>query len=100
VVYGSPAVCLHHAIGHGAVLGLSTQAGYDVLMLRRLGDEVGAEENSVARGGLACVWVSHPICISVDHQLGGGRVSQEEAKIQGVPIQGVHVDNVGYASWR
>jgi hypothetical protein len=51
-------------------------------MLQRLGDVVGVEEHSVARGGLACVLATRPISISVDRQLGGGRVSQEKAKIQ------------------
>jgi hypothetical protein len=42
-------------------------------MIRRLGDEVDAEERSVARGGPTCVWATCPIRISVDRQLGGGR---------------------------
>jgi hypothetical protein len=51
-------------------------------MLQKLGDEVDVEEHSIARGELACVLATRPISISIDHQLGGGRVSQEKAKIQ------------------
>jgi hypothetical protein len=54
-------------------------------MLRTLGDEVGAEEHSIARGGPTCVQAIRLIRISVDRQLGGGRASQEEAIIQGAP---------------
>jgi hypothetical protein len=59
---------------------------------------VGTEEYSIARGGPTCVRATHPICISVERQLRGGRASQEEAKIQGAPwiIQGVsHGGEVG-----
>jgi hypothetical protein len=66
---------LRHAIGHGPVLGLSTRVGDNVLTLRRLGDEVDAEEHHVARGGPACVWATCPVHISIDCQLEGGRAS-------------------------
>jgi hypothetical protein len=46
---------LHHAIGHGLALSLSTRVGDGVLMLRRLGDEVDAEKHSVAQCGPTCV---------------------------------------------
>jgi hypothetical protein len=46
---------LHHDIGHGLALSLSTRVGDDVLMLRRLGDEVDAEEHSIAQCGPTCV---------------------------------------------
>jgi hypothetical protein len=59
--------------------------GDNVLTLRRLGDEVGTEEHSVARGGPVCVQATGPIRISVDRQLGGGGVSQEKTTIQGAP---------------
>jgi hypothetical protein len=72
---------LRHTIGHGPILGLGTRAGDDVLMLRRPGDEVGAEEHSVARGGLACVRATRLLRISVDCQLEGGRAPQEKAII-------------------
>jgi hypothetical protein len=36
-----------------------------------------------ARSGLVCVWITHPFRVSVDHQLRGGRVLQEEPEIQG-----------------
>jgi hypothetical protein len=50
-------------------------------MLQKLGDEVGAEEYSIARGGPMFVRTTRPIRISVDHQLLECRASQEEAKI-------------------
>jgi hypothetical protein len=42
---------LCHAVGHGAVLGLSTGARDDGLPLGGLGDEVGAQEYGVTGGG-------------------------------------------------
>jgi hypothetical protein len=64
---------LCHTIGYNLVLNLDTRAGDDVMTLRRSGDEVGAEEHNVVRGGPACVWATCPICISIDRQHGGGR---------------------------
>jgi hypothetical protein len=58
-------------------------AGDNVLTLQRPGDEVGAEEHSVAQGGPACIRATHPIYISVDRQLRGSRASQEKSIIQG-----------------
>jgi hypothetical protein len=49
-------------------------------MLRRLGDEIGAEEHRKARRGPACVQAIRPIYISVNRQLRGGKVSQEIAQ--------------------
>jgi hypothetical protein len=64
-----------HVIGHNAILSLDARAGDDVLALGGSGNEVIAEEHSVARGVPACIRATHPIRICVDHQLGGGRAS-------------------------
>jgi hypothetical protein len=73
-----------HAIGHGAILSLGTRSGNDVLALGVPGDEVVTVEHNVARGGLACIRATRPVCIRVDCQLGGGGgASQVEAEVQG-----------------
>jgi hypothetical protein len=61
-----------HAIGHGTILILIAQLGDNVLALGGPGDEVVIEEHSVARGRLACIRATRPVCIRVNHQLGGG----------------------------
>jgi hypothetical protein len=59
---------LCHAIGHGAVLGLSTGARDDGLPLGGPGDEVGAQEHDVTGGGSTCVWTASPVSVGVDHE--------------------------------
>jgi hypothetical protein len=80
VEHGAPEVAAvasmpPHTIDHGPVLSLDTQAEDDVLTFQRPGDEVDAKEQSVGRGGPACIQETRLICISVDHQLEGGRAS-------------------------
>jgi hypothetical protein len=73
-----------HAVGHGTILSLGARSGDDILALGGTGDEVVAEEHSVARGGSACIWAICPVRIRVDRQLRrGGGASQVEAKVQG-----------------
>jgi hypothetical protein len=57
---------LCHAVGHGAVLCLSTRMRDDVLTLRGSGDEVVAQEHCVARSGMVSVGTIGPVSISVD----------------------------------
>jgi hypothetical protein len=60
---------LCHAVGHGAVLGLSTRVRDDGLPLGGLGDELGTQEHGVTEGGSTCVWTASPVGVSVDHEL-------------------------------
>jgi hypothetical protein len=77
-------ISFNHAVSHGVILSLGAQAGDNVLALGGPGDEVVAEEHSVARGGLACIRATRPVRIRVDHQLKGGcRASQVEAEVPG-----------------
>jgi hypothetical protein len=75
--------CLCHAIGHDAVLRLSTQMRDNVLALRGPGDEVVAQKHCVARSGLACVGTTRPVSISVDDEI-GCRGTTKEAMVEGV----------------
>jgi hypothetical protein len=59
---------LCHAVGHDAVLGLSTGARDDGLPLGGPGDEVGAQEHDVTGGGSTCVWTASPVSVGVDHE--------------------------------
>jgi hypothetical protein len=70
---------LGHAIGHSAVLDLSTGAGDDRLPLGGPGDEVGAQEHSIARSGPARVGAAGPVGVGVDHKLRRRGRSKEEA---------------------
>jgi hypothetical protein len=44
-------VSFSHAVGHDVILSLGARAGDDTLALGGPGDEVVAEEHSIARGG-------------------------------------------------
>jgi hypothetical protein len=68
----SKATCFSHVVGHGVILSLGVGEGDDVLALGGPGDEVVAEEHSIARDGPTCIWAACPVCIRVDHQLRGG----------------------------
>jgi hypothetical protein len=59
---------LCHAVGHGAVLGLSTGARDDGLPLCGPGDKVGAQEYGVTGGGSTCVWTASLVGVGVDHE--------------------------------
>jgi hypothetical protein len=59
---------LCHAVGHGAVLGLSTGARDDGLPLGGPRDEVGAQEHGVTGGGSTRVWTASPVGVGVDHE--------------------------------
>jgi hypothetical protein len=61
-----------HVVGNGAILGLSAQAGDDVLALGGPGDEIVIEEHNIARGEPACIQATCPVRIRVERQLGGG----------------------------
>lgn len=76
---------LGHAIGDSPVLSLSTGAGDDGLALGGLGDEVVAEEHSIARSGSASVRAASLVCVGVDDQAGGRGAAQGEAEVQGAP---------------
>jgi len=67
---------LSNTIGHCAVLSFSTGSGDCILTLGGPGDEIITEEHSVARGGLARVWATSPISVSVDHKISGRRWPQ------------------------
>jgi hypothetical protein len=72
-----------HVVGHDAIFSLGARSGDKVLALRGLEDEVITEEHSVARCRPTCIRATHPVCICVDHQLGGGGgAAQVEAKVQ------------------
>jgi hypothetical protein len=59
---------LGYAVGHGAVLGLSTAARDDGLPLGGTRDEVGAQEHGVTGGGSTHVWTASPVGVGVDHE--------------------------------
>jgi hypothetical protein len=59
---------LCHAVGHGAVLGLSTGARDDGLPLGGSGDEVDAQKHDVTGGGSTHVWTASPVGVGVDHE--------------------------------
>jgi hypothetical protein len=72
-----------HTIGHDMILSLDARAGDDVLAFGGSGDKIVAEKHMIACGGSACIRATRPVCIRVDHQLGGGgRASQVEAEVQ------------------
>jgi hypothetical protein len=73
---------LRHAVGHGAVHSLYVGAGDDGLSLGGLGDEVGAQEYGIARGGAVCVRSAGPICVSVDHELRRRGWSEEQTVVE------------------
>jgi hypothetical protein len=56
---------------HGAIFSLDARSGDYVLTLGGSGDEVVAEEHSVARGGPVCIRTTHLVCIRVDSADGG-----------------------------
>ena len=64
---------LSNAVGYNVILSLNAGAGDDRLPLRGPGDEVGAQELDVARGGTTCVGKDGPISVNVDDQLRGRR---------------------------
>jgi hypothetical protein len=67
---------LCHAVGHGAVLGLSTRARDDGLPLGGPGDEVGAYKYGVTGGGSARVWTASPVGVGVEHEFRRRRWSE------------------------
>jgi hypothetical protein len=60
---------LCHAVGHGAVLGLSAGARDDRLPFGSPRDEVVAQEHGVTGGGPARVGTASPVSVGVDHEL-------------------------------
>jgi hypothetical protein len=59
-----------HAIGHDVILSLDARSGDNVLALGGPGDEVVADEHSVARGIPVCIRATRPVRIRVNRQLG------------------------------
>jgi hypothetical protein len=62
--------CLRHAVGHSALLRLSTRMGDGVLVLRGPGDKV-VEKQRLAQSGLAYVWTTRLVSSSIDDELEG-----------------------------
>ena len=60
---------LSNTVGHGAILSLGTGSGDSILTLGGPRDEIVPEKHSIARGGLANVWTTGPISISVDDKI-------------------------------
>jgi hypothetical protein len=60
---------LCYAVGHSVVLGLCAGAGDDGVPFGGPGNEVGAQEYGVARGGSACVRKASLVSVGVDHEL-------------------------------
>ena len=61
--------CLTSDISNNTVFGFSTGARNRILALGRPGDQVVAEEDSIARGGSTGVRTTRPIGIRVNDQL-------------------------------
>jgi hypothetical protein len=59
-----------HAVGHDVILSLDARSGDNVLALGGPGDEVVADEHSVARGIPVCIRATRPVRIRVNRQLG------------------------------
>jgi hypothetical protein len=96
---------LSHAVGHGAVLRLSTRTRDDVLTLRGSGDEVVTQEHRVARSGLASVGTTSPVSISVD-EVQRRVAAKKQAVVEGaleVPkdaLRGRDMGFTGSCMWR
>ena len=73
---------LSNSIGHSAILSLRTGPRDSRLALRGPGDEVVTKKHSIARCGLARIWTTGPINISVDNKIRRGGWSQQEAQIK------------------
>jgi hypothetical protein len=74
---------LCHAVGHGAVLGLSTGARDDGLPLGGPGDEVSAQEHGVTGGGSTRVWTASPVGVGVDHEFRRRGWSEKKTVVEG-----------------
>jgi hypothetical protein len=73
---------LGNSIGHCAILSLGAGSRDSRLTLGRPRDEVVAKKHSIARGGLARIWTTGPISISIDHRIQSGGWSQQETQIK------------------
>jgi hypothetical protein len=64
------------------VLSFNTGSGDGILTLGGPGDEVVTKIRSIARGGIACIWTTSPVSISVDHKICGCRWLQQKAQVK------------------
>jgi hypothetical protein len=74
--------CLSNDISNSTVFGFSTGARNRILALGRPGDQVVAEEDTIARGGPAGVWTARPIGIRVNDQLSLRSWSKKQPQMQ------------------
>ena len=76
---------LCNSISDSPILCLSTGTRYSRLTLRRLGDQVTTQEDSISRRGFACIRTPGPVSIRIDYQLRGRGRTKKKAVMRRAP---------------
>jgi hypothetical protein len=73
---------LGDTISHCVILSFSTGSGDGILTLGGSGDEVVTKKHSISRGGLARIWTTGSVSISVDNKISGCKWSQQKVEVK------------------